>query len=128
MRSLLLVVPLLFLTACGGKCAGPARYPPSLFLDVAPWFAAHPNDTVTACLDGRCENVVAADAHGPVQLVVPTGKDPSMAMTVTVTDGSGLHARRDFTLNHRTEDSACGRFEWWDAKATLTGGGTLQPG
>jgi hypothetical protein len=128
MRSALLLLPLVFLVACGRVCAGPDQLPPGIYLDAEPWFAVHPDDRLTACVDGRCRDVVAADARPIVQLLIPAGTDPSATMTLTVADGSGLKLRRDFTPVHTAEDGPCGRISQWTTPATLTGGGQLLAG
>lgn len=127
MRPVLLLVPLLFLVACG-RCNGPMIPSPGIWLNAAAWFAAHPGDTLHACVGDRCQSVTAADAKRPVQLVIPAGAEPSATMRLTVTDASGLTVRRDFTPVQHSVHGACGTVWWWETPATLTGDGRLQPG
>ncbi|MFC0435923.1 hypothetical protein [Kutzneria buriramensis] len=127
MRSVLLLVPLLFLVACG-RCNLPMIPSPGIGLNAAAWFATHPGDTLHACVGERCQSVTKADAKRPVQLMIPARADPSATMRLTVTDGSGLTVRRDFAPVQHSVDGACGTVTWWETPATLTGDGRLQPG
>jgi hypothetical protein len=127
MRPVLLLVPLLFLAACG-RCNLPMIPVPGIELNAAAWFTAHPGDTLHACVGDRCQPVTEADTRHPVQLLIPAGADPSATMRLTVTDASGLTVRRDFTPVQHSVDGACGTVSWWETPAVLTADGRLQPG
>ena len=134
MRSALLLLPLLFLSltllaACSRPlpCSGPMIPVAALWLDASAWFAAHPGDTLHACVNGRCQDVAEADAKHPVQLVLPPNTDQSKTMALVVSDVSGLHVQRDFAPVRVTISGPCGT-SYWKTPATLTADGRLQPG
>ena len=127
MRTALLLLPLLFVAACGRSpvCHLPMIPTPGMFLDASAWLAAHPGDALTACLDDRCATV---NQTSPAQLQLPAGTDSSKPLHLTVTDASGLHASRDFAPVLHTIDNGCGEFHWYETPGTLTAAGRLQPG
>ena len=125
MRPALLLLPLVFLAACGRPaiCHGPNIPAPALWLDASAWFARHPGDTLKACVDGRCQDVTEQQ----VQLVPPPGTEASKTLSLVVTDASGLDVRRDFVPVPHTV-SGPGDSSYWQTPATLTADGRLQPG
>jgi hypothetical protein len=125
----LLWLPSLFLAACSQPlpCSGPEIPASALWLDASAWFAAHPGDTLKACVDGRCQDVTEADSKRPVQLLPPPNTEPSKTLSLVVTDASGLDARRDFTPVLHSFPGPCNN-KYWKTPADLTADGRLQPG
>jgi hypothetical protein len=123
MRSALLVLPLVFLAACGPAPTCPLSVKPwqRLWLDSSDWLAAHPGDTLTACLDGRCRTVT--ELH--TWLYTTVRADPPPPMTLTVRNASGLNATRDFVPQKSFTSDRCGDHHWYETPAALNADGRL---
>jgi hypothetical protein len=120
---LLLLLPLLLLTACGPRPTCPLTVMPwqSLWLDSSDWLTAHPGETLTVCLNGDCRSTTIS----PIRLFTPIPSYPPPNMTLIVTDASGLHATRDFVPTRNYTSDRCGDHSWYETPARLTADGRL---
>ncbi|MBS1905589.1 MAG: hypothetical protein JST33_03260 [Actinobacteria bacterium] len=87
-------------------CAGDDQGPPTLELDAAPWFAAHPEAIGRVCLVTWCADLNAAQTLASIQVVHPSGVD---RYDLVVRSGDTVVARETVKLVDGTVDGPCGR-------------------
>lgn len=119
--------------ACSSKaCAGPARFPPSVWVHADELLKNSPSTRIDVCASD-CTTITAVEPPGAMapQLVIPNGDDHSVInLRATVRKPHQVPLRSSLAVHlvKQENSSGCGSYVSYAADVHLDVNGSLEPG